>query len=103
MQHILDEIEDILRYGRVPRFWFFMDRMRQRAVVNCLMVIGEATKKLPDALRQQHPAIPWREMARMRDRLIHDYSRIKVYTVWNVVKREIPELKKQVLIVLKTL
>lgn len=96
MQHIMDEISDIMHYTYVPKFWFFMDRMRQRATVNCLMVIGEATKKLPAEIRQQNPNLPWQQMARMRDRLIHDYSRIKVATVWNVAKREIPALRQQI-------
>jgi uncharacterized protein with HEPN domain len=49
------------------------DETRQRAFVRSLEIIGESTKKVPDEFRARYPAIEWRAMAGMRDRLIHDY------------------------------
>lgn len=63
------------------------------AVVRALEIIGEATKKLPTTLRKKYPAIPWKEMAGMRDILIHDYFGVEVETVWVTVKERSPEIK----------
>ena len=63
------------------------------AVIRALEIIGEATKRLPAELREEYPQIPWRGMAGMRDRIIHGYDRVDLHIVWDVVKRDIPELK----------
>ncbi|MFH1907660.1 MAG: DUF86 domain-containing protein [Chloroflexota bacterium] len=57
------------------------------AVARALEIIGEACKRIPDALRQKYPAIPWRGMSGMRDRIIHAYDTVDMETVWDVVKR----------------
>jgi uncharacterized protein with HEPN domain len=56
------------------------------AVVRALEIIGEATKRLPMDLRQQYPRVPWRNMAWMRDRIIHGYDTVDLQIVWDVVK-----------------
>jgi Ribonuclease HepT-like len=58
---------------RVGRIAFFKSPMIQDAVVRNLEVVGEATKQVPDSLRERVPELSWREMAGMRDKLIHDY------------------------------
>jgi uncharacterized protein with HEPN domain len=83
---------EIVEYTAVARSVFLGDRMRQRAVIQCFEVIGEATKKLPTEFRGQHPALPWRYMAAFRDKLIHDYFEVDVDLVWNTARREIPKL-----------
>lgn len=60
-----------------------------------LEIIGEAAKKVPDDFRSMHPAIEWRAMAGMRDRLIHDYFGVDFELVWDVVQTRIPELRSQ--------
>jgi len=66
------------------------------AVVRALEIIGEAARRLPMDLRQQYPAIPWRGMAGMRDRIIHGYDTVDLEIVWDVVKKDIPQLRPQI-------
>jgi uncharacterized protein with HEPN domain len=66
------------------------------AVVRALEIIGEATKRLPMTLREEYPDIPWRNMAGMRDRIIHGYDVIDLEIVWDVVKKDIPQLKPKI-------
>src|SRR5687768_7123071 len=63
------------------------------AVVRALEIIGEAAKHLPQPFRDQYPAIPWKKMAGMRDRIIHGYDKVNLRIVWDTVKQDIPTLK----------
>lgn len=92
---ILGAARDIAEYAAVGRDAFFADRMRQRAIVQCFEVVGEATKKLPADFRAAHPGIPWRLMAAFRDKLIHDYFEVDLALAWNTATREIPALLPQ--------
>lgn len=97
----LDYVEDILDAMEkaeiliedVPYERFEEDFRINFAVVRALEIIGEATKRLPAELREEYPQIPWRGMAGMRDRIIRGYDRVDLHIVWDVVKRDIPELK----------
>jgi len=64
----------------------------KRAIVRSLEIIGEATKKIPADIKEQWSEIPWRNIAGMRDRLIHDYIGINYAIVWDVVRNKIPEI-----------
>lgn len=66
------------------------------AVVRALEIVGEATKRLPMELRDEYPAIPWKDMAGMRDRIIHGYDNVHLQTVWDTVKNRIPIVKPQI-------
>jgi uncharacterized protein with HEPN domain len=71
------------------------------AVVRALEIIGEATKRLPTMFREQYPDIPWKDMAGMRDRIVHGYDVINLRIVWDTVKHRIPIIKPQILQVLE--
>lgn len=66
------------------------------AVVRALEIMGEATKRLPMSLRDSYPDIPWRNIAGMRDRIIHGYDSINLRIVWDVVKVDIPKVKPKI-------
>ncbi|MCA9920989.1 MAG: DUF86 domain-containing protein [Anaerolineales bacterium] len=66
------------------------------AVFRALEIVGEATKRLPMSLRDQYPEIPWKEMAGMRDRIIHGYDVVEYKIVWDTVKKRIPIVKPQI-------
>jgi uncharacterized protein with HEPN domain len=66
------------------------------AVIRALEIVGEATKRLPESLRQQYPEIPWKDMAGMRDRIIHGYDAVNLRMVWETVKNRIPEIKPRI-------
>lgn len=68
----------------------------KRAVVRSLEIIGEATKKIPVDFKLKWNSINWKNMAGMRDRLIHDYMGVNYSIVWDVVKNKIPELSIQI-------
>lgn len=74
----------------------------KRAVVRSLEIIGEATKKIPADIKYQWSSISWREMAGMRDKLIHDYMGINYNIVWDVAKNVIPGLMSQIEYILET-
>jgi uncharacterized protein with HEPN domain len=71
---------------------FLLDTRTQDAIVRNLEIIGEAAKNISDRLRAEHPAIPWRSMAGVRDRLIHDYFGVSFDVVWEIVCNDLPKI-----------
>ncbi len=74
---------------------FVSNKMLQDAVIREIEIIGEATKKLSFEFRRAYPEIPWRQMAGMRDKLIHGYFGVDLDAVWETVIRDIPVLKEK--------
>jgi uncharacterized protein with HEPN domain len=66
--------------------------MRQDAVTRQLLIVGEATKRLSDEFKSRHPGIPWRQMAGMRDILVHAYDHVDLDAVWRVATVELAVL-----------
>ena len=71
---------------------FEQDERTQDAVIRNLEVIGEATKSLSEHIREEYGTIPWRAIARTRDKLIHHYFGVNLDTVWQIAKDELPQL-----------
>ena len=76
---------------------FYRDGRTQDAVLHNLAVIGEIAKRVDAAYRSQHPTIPWRRMAGLRDVLIHQYDRVRLNLVWAAVEESLPALKEEIL------
>ncbi len=74
---------------------FQADDKTVSAVVRKLEIIGEAAKGIPDDIKRNHPSIPWREMAGMRDKLIHFYFGVDYPLVWKTIKHRLPQIKPE--------
>ena len=91
---ILNSIAEIEDFKRGMTYsTFAQDRKTVNAVIRSLEVLGEATKRIPEAIRNKYPDIPWKRMAGMRDKLIHEYAGVDLETVWDVITEELPALK----------
>jgi len=71
---------------------FSRDRKTAYAVVRALEILGEATKRIPPEIRNRYPNVPWRSMAGIRDKLIHDYLNVNLEVVWKTVQEDLPPL-----------
>jgi uncharacterized protein with HEPN domain len=78
------------------------DTRTQAAVLYHIAVIGEAVKRLSSDFRSQHPDIPWTDIAGMRDKVVHQYDRVKLDVVWNTIQQDIPELLRLITPLLPT-
>ncbi|RPH31323.1 MAG: DUF86 domain-containing protein [Bacteroidales bacterium] len=98
LKHIRDESLYIISVinSDLKKDDFLRDETLKRAVVRSLEIIGEATKKIPADFKIKWDSIKWRNMAGMRDRLIHDYIGVNYSIVWDVIKNKIPELYDQI-------
>jgi uncharacterized protein with HEPN domain len=72
------------------------DDEKQAAILYRLIVIGEATKRLSDELREQYSIIPWRQMAGLRDVVIHDYDELDFDILWNVIHVSLPDILPEI-------
>ncbi len=71
---------------------FLRDLKTQSAVIHQLLLVGEAVKRLSSAFRSGHPGVPWKTIAGMRDKLIHQYDDVDLDEVWKTVSRDLPQL-----------
>jgi uncharacterized protein with HEPN domain len=93
LKHILQAIQRIEEYTSVGRERFFRENHWQDATIRQLEIVGEAVKRLSPEVRSQSPATSWKDIAGMRDFLIHDYFGVDLETVWETSQRDIPELR----------
>lgn len=95
LEDILTAIDDIVVFTAALDFEDFkQDRKTIYAVTRALEIMGEATKNIPDDVRQAYPQIPWRQIAGMRDKLIHSYFSVNAVTLWKTAHQDAPQLRK---------
>ncbi|MFH1514539.1 MAG: DUF86 domain-containing protein [bacterium] len=94
--HINDSVNRILDYTSNGKEGFFADTKTQDAVVRNLEIIGEAVKNVSSELKLKYTNVPWKSIAGMRDKLIHDYFGVNLELVWDVVETELPKFKKNI-------
>lgn len=93
--HMLDAIDIIQEYCKGLEFeQFEKDVLVKNTVVRQLEIIGEASKRLPEEIKQLTAEIPWADVSAMRNHIVHDYFEIDLERVWDVVENHLPALKK---------
>ena len=103
LQHILESIEWIEKdVSGLTEDQFYENVPIQDAVIRRIEIIGEAARHLPIDFRQADSETPWQDIADMRNKLIHEYFSVDLDLVWEVIKRDIPNLKQNVQKLLKS-
>lgn len=99
---ILEAVNAVERFTAQMDFAQFQrDEKTIRAVERELEIIGEAVKKIPEHITAAHPAVPWRAIAGMRDRLIHHYWDTEAAILWSTIEDSLPELKAEITAIIK--
>lgn len=94
LRDIADAVSDIGAFTKgLSCAAFLNDKKTINAVIRSVEIIGEAAKKLPPSLKNKHTSVPWKKMAGMRDKLIHEYFGTDLGILWQTVKKDIPALK----------
>ncbi len=102
LQDIQESILAIEEYTHdIAEDEFYSNRQLQDAIVRRLEIIGEAVKNIDDDFRDKYPQIPWKKVAGMRDVVAHEYFGVKLDRVWDVVRNDLPRLKKEIFEIMK--
>jgi len=97
LHHISESIKLIEEYtGQKTKSDFLNSTALQDMVMRRLEIIGEAVKNLPAELKEKYSDIPWKEIAGMRDKLIHGYFGVDLEFTWGVIQKDIPILKRRI-------
>lgn len=104
LEHIVEAIERLqVHAGNLAEDELRKDVMRYYGIVKNIEIIGEAARMLTDEFKSAHPEVAWRNIAGMRNFLVHEYFNVDEETVFEVLHSEIPELKKQITTYLSTI
>jgi uncharacterized protein with HEPN domain len=98
LKDIVENIDKIVKFTSGISYEDFVNNDEKvYAVIRAIEIIGEATKNVPQSIRKKYPEIPWKDMAGMRDKVIHEYFGVDAKIVWITATKEIPPLKDKIL------
>ncbi len=100
---ILEAIEKIEKYAKHGREEFSRNELIQTWMMHNIQILGEAVARLSDEFRLHYQDIPWRQIIAMRNILVHVYFNVEKDEIWNVIERDIPQLKTQILAIIETI
>jgi len=102
LKHILESIRSIESFSKgLSKGKFENDRLKRSAILRELEIIGEAAKNIPPSFKNKHPEVPWKEIIGTRDIIIHHYFGVDLDIVWNIINKNLPDLKKKIENILK--
>jgi uncharacterized protein with HEPN domain len=97
IEDIMLAIQKIGRYtSQMDHDGFIKDELVVDGVARNLEIIGEAARQLPEEYRRAHPELPWAQIAGLRNRIVHDYFGLDLEIIWEIIRRDLPDLEKQV-------
>ena len=102
LQDILDSINTVIQFLPSDRQRFDADAPLQSHILRHLQIVGEASWRLSQEIKAQHPQVPWKKIAGMRHILVHDYFRVDWEVVYSTAKDSVPSLKPQIESILRT-
>ena len=98
IQDILDSIMKLEEYiNPINKSDFYENSQIQDAVIRRLEIIGEAVKNINQEIKNKYPEIPWKQIAGMRDVIVHEYFGVNLERTWKTLKSDIPDLKDKIL------
>ena len=93
VRHILECIDRIEQYTKAGRTAFMASTLIQDGVIRNLQTLGQSALKISDALKAIHPEVDWKSIVGLRNVLVHDYLGVNVARIWEIVERDLPDLK----------
>lgn len=98
IEHILESIRAIESFSRgLSKEKLISNRLKQSAIVREIEIIGEAVKNISNDLKEDNKEVEWKKIIGTRDQMIHHYFGVDLNIIWEIVKRDLPILKKQIL------
>jgi uncharacterized protein with HEPN domain len=104
LNDILEAIDDIQSFTKNMSLKNLeSDKKTLYAVIRCLEILGEAVKKIPKNIIERYPNIPWKEVAGIRDKLIHEYFGVDTQTIWDTIQEDLSPLKETIIKIINDL
>ncbi len=104
IEDILESVKLIEKYiGSTSKEGFGNNQKLKDSIIRRLEIIGEAVKNIPNDFKEKYPEVPWKKIAGLRDIIIHTYFNIDLDITWEIVKKDLPDLKEKILKIKKEL
>ena len=97
LQHILECVARIEEYTKAGRTEFMASTLIQDGVIRNLQTLGQSVLKLSEPLKAAHPEVDWKSIMGLRNVLVHDYLGVSMTRIWDIVERDLPDLKGKII------